>query len=150
MRKRDLPEVEKEIREFVRELTAQDKGLFKDGTERLDPIPVAPPLGYTREPSMFDHMRSLIRSEMLKNALNADVETFEEADDFDVGDDYDPRSPYEVEFDDIGVPYAAPSYPPNPPAAEGGGGRGGGLTKKPLPRRPPRSPRKNACITSAA
>lgn len=142
MRKRDLPEVEKEIREFVRELTAQDKGLFKDGTERLDPIPVAPPLGYTREPSMFDHMRSLIRSEMLKNALNADVETFEEADDFDVGDDYDPRSPYEVEFDDIGVPYASPSYPPNPPAAEGGGGEEEGSQKSPSPADPPAPPGK--------
>lgn len=144
MKKRDLPEVEKEIREFVREMTAQQKGLFKDGTERLDPIPVAPPIGYKREPSMFDHMRTLIRSEMLKNALNADVETFEEADDFDVGDDYDPRSPYEVEFDEIGVPYASPSFPPQKPAEEGGGGEEAGSQNSPAPADPPAPPGKTS------
>lgn len=101
-----LEEVHQAIRDFHEDMTRQDKYLFKDGTEKMDPVPVAPPLGYKREPSMFDHMRSLIRSEMLRQALAEDWETPEEADDFEVGDDYDPRSGFEVEFDENEVPYA--------------------------------------------
>lgn len=62
-----------------------------------DPTPVAPPVGYTPEISMFDRVRQMIRSDELKKAaLSAGAETFEDADDFEIDDDVEPFSPYEL------------------------------------------------------
>lgn len=90
--------------------TGKGKQLDDRGRELLDPRPVAPPVGYKRQPSMVEHIRNMVRSEMLAQAAQqADVDTFEEADDFDVGDDYDPRSPYEEVFE---PPAPPPSVAP--------------------------------------
>lgn len=66
-----------------------------------DPRPIAPPVGYTRAPSIAEQIRSAIRShELAKEVSDAGFETFEEADDFDCPDDPpDPTTPYENEFD---------------------------------------------------
>lgn len=90
---------------------ARFTGLFEGSRhEVLSAIPVAPPVGYKKQPSMVDHIRGLVRSEHLRwAAQNSGAETFEEADDFEVGDDYDPTSPYEGDFD-------APLPPPTPPS----------------------------------
>lgn len=72
------------------------------GREVLDGTPMAPPVGYKRQPSMVEHIRALVRSEQLAAAVAAQgFETFEEADDFDIMDDNDPMpsSPHENEFD---------------------------------------------------
>lgn len=46
----------------------------------------------------------MVRSERLaQEAAQAGYESFEEADDFEVGDDYDPSSPYETDFDPVPV-----------------------------------------------
>lgn len=66
-----------------------------DGQELPDPTPVAPPVGYKKQPSMADIIREQVR--LAKLAEEAGVETFEEANDFEVGDDFDPDSPYETE-----------------------------------------------------
>lgn len=71
--------------------------------EVLDPTPVAIPLKYTRMSQHNETIRAMIRSELSRAAENADLETFEEADDFEV-EDYDPRSPFEQEFE--GLPIA--------------------------------------------
>lgn len=74
--------------------------ITEDGREVVDPTPMAPPVGYRRQPSMVEIVRQMVRSERLRaEAEAADMETFEESDDFDVGDDFDPTSPYENEFD---------------------------------------------------
>lgn len=74
--------------------------LREDGTEVLDGTPVAPPIGYRPQPSLASQIRMMVRSEQLRmEAEKAGMETFEEADDFDVGDDFDPTSPYENDFD---------------------------------------------------
>lgn len=58
------------------------------------------PLGFKKPESLAEQVRRLIRSEHVRQAAMASGhETFEEADDFEVGDDYDPRSPYEEVFD---------------------------------------------------
>lgn len=80
-------------------LSSKDKPLTEDGKELLDPTPMAPPIGYRRQPSLAEQIREAVRSEALRQALEEGVETFEEADDFNVGDDFDPRTPYETEFD---------------------------------------------------
>lgn len=72
------------------------------GREIPDPTPMQPPIGYNRQPSLAEQMRAMILSEKLaQEAAAAGMETFEEADDFDVGDDFDQErhSPYEANFD---------------------------------------------------
>lgn len=65
------------------------------GKEVLSRVPVAPPVGYKPSPSMIDHVRAMVRQEMSRAAAEQGYETFEEANDFEVGDDYEPNSPYE-------------------------------------------------------
>lgn len=74
----------------------------EEGREVMDPLPIAPPIGYKKAPSISETIRNMIRSERLKQEAEAQgFESFEEADDFDVGDDYDPKSPYEEVFEPI-------------------------------------------------
>lgn len=94
MAKRGLSEVEQELTELLK------AKLDENGHELVNPIPVAPPVGWKKQPSMVDYIREIVRGERLKAmAEEAGADTFEEADDFEVGDDYDPRSPYEEYFD---------------------------------------------------
>lgn len=66
-----------------------------------DPTPMAPPIGYKRQPSMVEIVREMVRSERLAAEVGAaGYETFEEADDFDVGDEPDDlKSGFENDFD---------------------------------------------------
>lgn len=68
------------------------------GWEIPDQTPVAIP-AHIKPRDQRDSIREMIRYEISKEAMNAGYETFEEADDFDVGEDYDPTSPYEEQFD---------------------------------------------------
>lgn len=88
-----------ELEEYLAKLIS--KGLHPDGTPVLDPTPLAPPIGYKKQPSMVEIVRDMVRSERLAQAaLEADHETFEEADDFDIGDDPElMRSEWENDFD---------------------------------------------------
>lgn len=77
--------------------------LTQDGAERPDPTPIAPPIGYRPSDPLHKKIRQMIISEKLAmEARENNLETLDEADDFDVGDDYDPSSPYEEHFDPIG------------------------------------------------
>lgn len=74
----------------------------EQGRELPDPVPLAPPVGWHAQPSMFDVMRDMIRGEHLKAfAESQGSETWEEAQDFDVGEDEFPGSPYEGEFEPL-------------------------------------------------
>lgn len=74
--------------------------LNEEGAEVNDPTPVAPPVGYVRQPPLHEQIRDMVRSERMRQAAEEmGAETFEEADDFNVGDDYDPQTPYENDFD---------------------------------------------------
>jgi len=117
-----------------------------DGREIVSNVPMAPPLGWKKQPSMIDHIRNLVRSERLRQEVeSAGFETPEEADDFDVGDDYDPSSPYEHNFDP-----PAPPAPAVAPAGVVGGGAGGaeGMPSPPPASGPPAAPQ--APVTPAA
>lgn len=65
-----------------------------DGEAMLDPKPMQPPLGYKRQPSLADQIRQQVLAAKLE-ALDALEETEEEADDFEVGEDFEPVSPHE-------------------------------------------------------
>lgn len=70
------------------------------GREVLDPTPVAIPVGFQKPESLAETIRRLVRTEEFRRAVERQgMETFEEADDFEVGEDYDPSSPYETQFD---------------------------------------------------
>lgn len=66
------------------------------GGEILDPTPMQPPLGYKRSLSLSEQIAQQVRIAQLKiledNALH---ETEDEADDFEVGEDFEPLSPHE-------------------------------------------------------
>lgn len=66
----------------------------ENGEEVLDPVPLQPPLGYKRAPTLAEQIRHQVLAAKL-DALNDMEETDEEADDFVVGDDFEPLSPHE-------------------------------------------------------
>lgn len=83
-----------------REPSKQEIYLDEFGRERVSGIPLAPPIGYIQQPTLAERIREMVKSEKLKQEVDAlGAETFEEADDFDVGDDFDPTSPYEEMFE---------------------------------------------------
>lgn len=75
--------------------------LDEKGHEVVDSTPMAPPIGYKKQPTMVDHIRNMVRSEQLRReAEEAGAETFAESDDFNIPDDpIDPSTPYEEVFE---------------------------------------------------
>jgi len=70
------------------------------GEEIPDPTKPELPLGFKKPESLAEQVRRLVRSEQVRLAAEkSGHESFDEADDFEVGEDYDPRSPYEEIFD---------------------------------------------------
>lgn len=65
---------------------------------------VSIPVGMKRPKTLHEQISEVLRSSRIRAEFdNAGIETFEEADDFDVGDDFDPATPYEMHFDsDLG------------------------------------------------
>lgn len=73
--------------------------LNEKGEEVLDPTPVAKPLGWRAPYTIQEQIQRFVRDELSRRAAQDGFETFEEAEDFNVGDDYDPRSPHEIDED---------------------------------------------------
>lgn len=71
----------------------------KRAVEELDTTPLSIPIHAHRPPSLQDQMRKYVRNHLNNHAVQNGMETFEEANDFDVGDP-DPASPHELEFGD--------------------------------------------------
>lgn len=73
-----------------------DKRHDENGAEKLDPVPMQPPLGYKKTLSLSEQIALQVRRMKLE-LLNDDSisETEEEADDFEIGDDFEPLSKYE-------------------------------------------------------
>lgn len=90
-----MVEKRKELPERPRRAVLDDKG-----RELLDPVPMAPPVGFVPGMSQDERLRQMIRQE--HSRLNAMMynETFEEANDLDIDDDpIDPSTPYEESYD---------------------------------------------------
>lgn len=83
--------------------TALRATLNARGQEVPDPNPTTLPAGFKYPESLIETVRRLIRSESLSNYANSqEVDTFEEAEDFEIDDDsFDPSSPYEEVFDPV-------------------------------------------------
>lgn len=82
----------------VFELSVQSQYLDLHGRELPNPVPLAPPVNYKKQPTIAEQMRAMIRQASYE-AASAGAETEEEANDFDVGEDFDPTTPYEHDFD---------------------------------------------------
>lgn len=93
---RDKPKMS--LSDYARKAARKFQNLL--GQELPDPEPIAPPVGFIQQPSMMDHVIDLIRSNDLRKAAEAaGAETLEESDDFDITDDDEPMSAYEMEED---------------------------------------------------
>lgn len=67
-----------------------------NGNEILSEIPMQPPLGYRRTPTLAEQIRQQVRQAKLEFLDDGTIsETDEDADDFEVGDDFEPLSPHE-------------------------------------------------------
>lgn len=68
--------------------------------EYLDPTPMAIPVKYQRPSTEQARVRALVQGILSAQAEEQGFESWEEANDFDIGDDYDPHSPWEYSIDD--------------------------------------------------
>lgn len=73
--------------------------LDEHGWELLDGTPVSLPSGMKRPDTLQEQIRRMIRTAV--DAGNNDVDNWEEANDFDVADDFDPSSPFETQYDPV-------------------------------------------------
>lgn len=74
------------VEEYHRKLI--ERGLNDDGSVDLDPVPLAPPIGYTKAPSMLQMMHDMLTSHKLEQELKAaGTETLEDFEDFDIPDE---------------------------------------------------------------
>lgn len=143
---RRIRDIAMDAAEYMQKL--KSRGLGPDGRQAPDPVPLAPPIGYKKTPSMVEIVREMVRSERLRQeALAADHETFEEADDFDVGDEpelmrspfeYDERDPSIRELAEIGR--QALKEKEAAAAAAGKGGEGGSPPSPVPPKGEPKAP----------
>lgn len=69
--------------------------LDEKGHEILDDTPVAIPVKFMRAQTLTDQVRALISVHASQRAADDGFETFEEANDFDIPDEYDPASIHE-------------------------------------------------------
>lgn len=70
--------------------------LDKKGREVPDPRPVEWPANLKRPLTLQEEIQRFVRVEMSQRAAEHGMESFEEADDFDVGDEDEWQSPYEM------------------------------------------------------
>lgn len=117
--------------------------LDERGWEVPDPTPVARALKFTRPVSTLDEIRAAIGL-LNREAAQNGQETFSEADDFDVGDDYDPSSPWELRPDQenyvetaVQPPPPAPNVVPGTPAPPSPGSPAGNSPNVAVPPVPP-------------
>lgn len=75
--------------------------LDKEGREIPDPNPVEVPAGMKRPETLAEQVQRLVRTSISAHAALHGQESFEEADDFDIEDDFDPSTPYETHFDPV-------------------------------------------------
>lgn len=80
------------------EQSVQSLYLDEFGREKPNPIPLEPPVGYVKRPTIAETMRQMIR-QASEEAKMAGAETEEEANDFDIDDEFDPTTPYEHDFE---------------------------------------------------
>lgn len=80
------------------EQSVQSQYLDEHGREKPNPVPLEPPLGYIRHKSIAEQIREQVLA-VSREAAESGLETEQEANDFDVDEDYEPTSPWEHDFE---------------------------------------------------
>lgn len=75
--------------------------LDAEGREIPDPNPMEVPAGMKRPETLAEQVQRLVRTSISAHAAMTGKESFEEADDFDIEEDFDPSTPYETQFDPV-------------------------------------------------
>lgn len=75
--------------------------LDPDGHEIPDGKPLTLPSGFRRPETLAEQVQRLVRTHVSMEAARTGRESFEESEDFDVGDDEAPSTPYEEQFDPV-------------------------------------------------
>lgn len=91
-----------ELEDYILRQTSRG---YTGAMQTVSSVPMEPPIGYERRPSIFEQMKAMVDARV--NAIREemagahDLESLEEADDFEVGDpeDFHPSTPYEGNFD---------------------------------------------------
>lgn len=99
--------------------------MYKNGIEFPDDTPIAIPFGCDQPESLAETIKRLVRNEVSMLANDAGHETFTDANDFDVDDDGEMVSPYELTQMQEEVPLDYKDEPskvdPSVPTENGGG-----------------------------
>lgn len=69
------------------------------GHEVPDPRPMEIPAGFKRPETLQEQVARLVQGSISRKAAEDGHETFDESEDFEVDDDFDPSTPYEEFFD---------------------------------------------------
>lgn len=69
--------------------------------EHPDPSPMTIPAGFRRPERLEDQIMRLVKRSIDDHARANDLETFEDFLDFDIDEEVDPQSPYEVFYDPV-------------------------------------------------
>jgi pyruvate/2-oxoacid:ferredoxin oxidoreductase beta subunit len=95
---KDLQKLKK-YKEHVKSNIKDKAQLDEKGAEILDSTPLAIPVGFRKPPTLQDQMKKYVQIEMSRLAESQEFETWEEANDFEIGDDYEAKSKYQEDFD---------------------------------------------------
>lgn len=71
------------------------------GREIPDPKPMEVPLGHKQPETLAQMFQRYVRGQFSDYAAMHGLETFDQADDFEIPEDLDPSTPYETEFDPV-------------------------------------------------
>lgn len=71
------------------------KRLTEFGEEMPSDVPMAPPVGYKKQPSIFENMRALVKAELARKAADEGFDTEDDNNNFDVPEERDPFSKHE-------------------------------------------------------
>lgn len=89
--------------------------LLGDGREVFNPIPMAPPVGYTPQPTLMELLDTMVKRHLVGLRGDDEIDTVDEAEDFDVEDEIpDPFSIYEM----VDLISESPALPKEAPASE--------------------------------
>lgn len=111
---RERVEITKELYD---ELCSLATSMEINGREYPNPIPREAPIGVDRPPTLREQIQRCMRIELSKQVASQQMETFEEANDFNIPGDELPRSKYEL-MEDETISNAADFSHTNPPKAQ--------------------------------
>lgn len=105
--------------------------LTEEGAEITDPVPMELPVKLRTTPDAIVDIKRLVRDEVSRLAEANGLESFDEADDFDVGDDEEISSPYQLDDEQVNYDIRAdPRYAQRAGHADEGGGESGGSVQQ--------------------